>query len=62
MKLPPCEPHPELDALLAKLKGYVMTNEEFRAQQKSWVIGEMMLENPEMTRDEAEAIYNRVIR
>ncbi len=31
--------------------------EHRRAQKKSWVIGEMMLEHPEMTRQHAEEIY-----
>lgn len=45
--------------LLEKVKGYRMTPEERRAQRRSWVIGELMLANPEMTRDEACAIYDR---
>jgi hypothetical protein len=31
-----------------------------RAQQKSWVVGEMMLEHPDMSREEAEKLYNKV--
>lgn len=31
------------------------------AQRKSWVIGELMLAHPEMTREEAEQIYDRVV-
>ena len=34
--------------------------EMHEAQRRSWVIGELMLEHPEMTRDEAEKIYDRV--
>lgn len=30
------------------------------AQRKSWVVGEMMLEHPEMTREEAARIYDEV--
>jgi len=60
MKSKPCAPHPELDALLAKAKDHVMTPDEIRAQRKSWVIGEMMLEHPEMTREEAERIYDTI--
>lgn len=56
----PCQSHPELDALLAWAKTYVMTREEIAAQRKSWVIGEMMLEHPEMTREHAERIYNEI--
>lgn len=29
-----------------------------RAQRKSWVVGEMMLEHPDMTRDEVERLYD----
>lgn len=31
--------------------------EHRRAQRKSWVVGEMLLEHPEMTREYAEKIY-----
>jgi hypothetical protein len=31
------------------------------AQRKSWVIGEIMSEHPEMTRSEAERIYHQVV-
>jgi hypothetical protein len=31
------------------------------AQRKSWVIGETMLSHPEMTRGEAEEIYEKVV-
>ena len=31
-----------------------------KAQRKSYVIGEMMLEHPEMTREQAEELYKRV--
>lgn len=34
--------------------------EHRRAQRKSWVIGELMLEHLDMTREEAERIYNKV--
>jgi membrane carboxypeptidase/penicillin-binding protein len=62
MKLPPSKPHPELDALLAKVKDMPpMTKEQIEAQRKSWVIGEMMLSNLGMTREEAERIYNEAL-
>lgn len=32
------------------------------AQAKSWVIGEMLLEHPEMTRDHAEKIWENLSR
>ena len=53
---------PELEALLKKALGHVMTKEELRAQRKSWVIGEMMLEHLDMSREEAERIYNEIIQ
>lgn len=56
----PINTDPHLLALLEKAKGYVMTKEEKDAQRKSWVIGEMMLGHPEMTREQAEAIYAKV--
>lgn len=34
--------------------------EHRRQQRKSWVIGEMMLEHPEMSREAAERIYEKV--
>jgi hypothetical protein len=49
----------ELLALLEHAKDHVMTPEERSAQRKSWVIGELMLSNLAMTREEAEAIYQR---
>jgi len=60
MRLPPSKPHPELDALLTKTRGYVMTAEEREAQRESWVVGEMMLSHPKMTREEAKRIYDNV--
>ncbi len=38
----------------------VMTKEEREAQRELWVIGEMMLENPLLTRKEAKDIYDSV--
>lgn len=34
--------------------------EERRAQRKSWVIGNMMLDNTDMTREHAEAIFDKI--
>ena len=34
--------------------------EHRRAQRMSWVVGEMMLEYPEMTREDAVKIFNEV--
>lgn len=57
----PIPDRPELTALLERARHHKMTPEEKAAQRRSWVVGEMMLEHPEMTREEADAIYNRVI-
>lgn len=54
----PAPKRPELDALLEKAKTIPFTKEMRAAQQESWVIGEMMLEHPEMTREEAKRIYD----
>jgi len=32
-----------------------------RAQRRSWVVGEMLLEHPEKTREEVERIYDEVV-
>lgn len=54
-------PRPTLEALIDKARNHVMTPAEKAAQRKSWVVGEFMLEHPEKTRAEAEAIYEKVI-
>lgn len=52
-------PRPALDALFdAARKAPPMTKAERDAQRRSWVIGEMMLEHPEMTREEADASFD----
>jgi hypothetical protein len=45
----------ELVALLAACDA--MTPEQYTAQRKSWVVGELMIQHPDMSRDEATAIY-----
>lgn len=51
----------ELAELLERAKDLPPpTRQQIEAQRKSWVIGEMLLEHPEMTREEVEAIYDRV--
>lgn len=37
-----------------------MTAAEKAAQRKSWVIGEFMLQHPDVTREYAEEIYAKV--
>jgi hypothetical protein len=63
MAAKPCKPipmDPELVDLLEKAKNHVMTPEERAAQQRSWVIGNVMLGNPDMKREDAERIYDRI--
>lgn len=55
-------PRPELDALFEQARAHKMTKAERDAQGKSWVIGEMLLEHPEMTREYVERIYKEVSR
>lgn len=59
MRMKPSPPRPEMDELWEAVKKRPpMTKEQFFLQQRSWVIGEMMLGHPEMTREEAERIYD----
>ena len=57
---------PELTAAIARaVAAYdAMTPAQKRehraAQAKSWVVGEMMIEHPEMTREEVEHIYDEI--
>lgn len=65
--LGPDLPRHDLDRLIAE------ANARFRAlapadqlahreaQRRSWVIGETMLEHPEMTREQAELLYNHAL-
>ena len=59
MQIPPRSP--ELDALLKRAAHHAMTKGELDAQRESWVVGEMMIEHPEMTRDEALRIYRKAV-
>jgi hypothetical protein len=58
---------PELQAALDKANAAydAMTPEQkaamWCAQRESWVVGEMMLEHSEMTREQAKAIYDKVV-
>lgn len=62
----PCKDRPELAELLARAKESFnaltpeQKREHRRAQAKSWVIGNMMLDHPDLSRDEAERIYNEM--
>jgi len=61
MQMPPLKSSPELNALIERAKNHVMTKAERDTQRESWVIGEMMLEHLEMTRDEAVQLYRKVV-
>lgn len=51
--------NPNLLRLLEEAKNRPpMTREEIDAQRKSWARGELMLEHPKMTPEEAEALIN----
>lgn len=52
---------PTLEEMLAESRKHTMTREEYEAQRRSWVIGEMMLEYPDMAREYVERIYNEVV-
>ena len=54
-------PNPKLEALLAAAREHVMTPAEVLAQKRSWVIGEMGLSHPEMSRGEIEALVDRAL-
>lgn len=49
---------PDLETLLALAKTHTMSPEEREAQRRSWVVGELMLEHPEMRRKRAEQLYD----
>lgn len=61
-----CKDRPDLDALVHKAVAEFDTlspeqkREHRKKQRRSWVIGEMMLEHPEMTYVEAERVYEEI--
>lgn len=65
----PCAPLPDRPELAELLRAAAAAYEAMTparkremhlAQRKSWVVGEMMLEHPEMTREHAAGIYDSV--
>ena len=66
LPMPPELPLPpereELHRLFERASRYEITSEERRAQRRSWVVSEMMLAHPTMTRDEVERLYEEVTR
>lgn len=60
MLIRPVPLDPELERLLEMARGLPpMTRAQREEQRKSWVIGEMMLDDPALTREEAELRYDR---
>lgn len=56
----PIATDPKLLALLEEARNRPpMTRDEIDAQRKSWVRGELMLEHPEMTKEEATALVDK---
>ncbi len=51
----------DLDAMLKRAAQHKMTPAEQHAQRRSWVIGQMMLSHPEMTREEAERLADGAV-
>lgn len=49
---------PDLSTLIALAKTHEMSLEEREEQRKSWVVGQLLLSNPEMRRKRAEALYD----
>lgn len=50
-----------LTELLAKARLHVMTPQEEQAQRRSWALGELMLQYPDMTRAEAVQIVDKAL-
>jgi hypothetical protein len=63
----PMTSNPELDALIERAVAAYnkMTPQQKRemheTQRRSWVIGNMLLDHPDMSREYAENIYDRVV-
>jgi hypothetical protein len=66
MRMMPIKDRPELTEAIKRAVEWFdnlppdKKREHLAAQRKSWVIGEMMLEHPKMTREEAERIYEEI--
>lgn len=67
MHIPPLKDSQELTTAIERAVATYnsMTPQQKRemheAQRRSWVIGNMMLDHPEMSREHAENIYDRVV-
>lgn len=66
--MPELASHPDLGRLLieAQRRFDAMTPEEKKemraAQQRSWVIGNYMIDHPDVSRKDAEEIYEKVVQ
>lgn len=66
MRSKPTPMRPELDKLLREACAAfdALTPEQQRAhrraQRKSWVVGEMLIENPEMDREYVEKLFEEI--
>ena len=59
MDLPTTDP--KLLAALERARNHVMTPAERHAQRRSWIIGEMGIEHPEMSREELERLADHAV-
>ena len=57
----PHKDHPSLDDLIDRTRNHVMTPEQSHAQRRSFEIGQLMLDQPEMSHAHATSIVDAVI-
>lgn len=57
----PHKDHPSLDELIERTRHIVMTPEQQSAQRRSFEIGQLMLDHPEMSHAQATCIVDAVI-
>lgn len=53
---------PSFEELMEMAQTHTMTADEREAQRESWVVGELMLANPSLTRVEAVQRYRKASR
>lgn len=49
---------PDLADMLDQARGHQMTDAEIEAQRRSWCIGELMLDDETLTREQAATLYD----
>ena len=52
---------PLLEEMLPLARIHRMTREEKKAQRESWVVGELLLDHPELSRPEAVRLYREAV-